>query len=101
MHNQSPQSGAADEPLHAASSSSSVDIRCAVVLAKVALQTLADINPEAASSIDHGLAHEIETARLKDDSDTLAVIAILSEVRARLAGEDAHAVREDSVWYID
>lgn len=101
MQNQSQKSGGSDAPLHAASSASSVDIRCAVALAKVALQILADLHPEAASNIDDALAHEIKAAGADQDADTLAVIAILADVRARLSGEEARTVAEDSVWYIE
>jgi len=101
MQNPSPKSGDADTPLRAASSSSNVDIRCAVALAKVALQTLADLHPEAASTIDHALAYEIKAAGVDEDADTLAIIAILTDVRARLSGEVARTAGENSVWYIE
>jgi hypothetical protein len=73
---------------------------CALVLAKVALQTLSDLQPDAAPAIDDALAHEIETAR-KAGPDLLSVLAVLEEVRARLAGEDGHGEGDDGVWYIE
>ncbi len=101
MQNPSPKSGAALTPSGQAPTSA-VDMRCAIVLARVALQTLADLNPEAAASIDHALAHEIRAAQATETPDALAVIAILQDVRARLAGDDAsHDMAEDSVWYIE
>jgi hypothetical protein len=73
---------------------------CALVLAKVALQILSDIHPDAAPAIDDALAHEIEVAR-KGGPDLLKVLAILEDVRARLTGEDGHGADDDAVWYIE
>jgi hypothetical protein len=101
MQNQTQIPGAPDARLRASPSSSNVDIRCAITLVRVALQTLADLNLEAAAAIDNALGHEIEAARSHDDPDTLAVIDILSDVRARLSGEEAHVLGEDNAWYID
>lgn len=100
MQNQFPHAGAPDAAVHGQLSPSNVDIRCAITLARIALQTLADLNPEAASAIDDALGHEIEFASVWKDPETLAVIAILTDVRAKLAGEEALAV-EDNVWLID
>ena len=84
-----------------ASPPSNVDIRCAVALARVALQTLADLNPEAAAAVDNALGHELEVMRGQKDPETLAVIAILADVKARLSGEEANTISEDNAWYID
>jgi hypothetical protein len=73
---------------------------CALVLAKVALQTLSDLQPDAAPAIDDALAHEIETAR-KGGPDLLNVLAVLEDVRARLSGDDGHGEGDDGVWYIE
>jgi hypothetical protein len=101
MQNQFPKSEGPDAPLRALSSSSKVDTQCAITLVRVALQTLADLNPEAALAIDNALGHEIEIIRGHQDPDTLAVVAILTDVRARLAGQDVHTITEDNAWYID
>ena len=101
MQNQSEKTGAPEAPVRVSPSSTSVDLRCALALARVALQTLADLNPEAASAVDDALSHEIEAARGDSGPDALAVIAILSDVRAHLVGEDALAAGEDNAWYID
>jgi hypothetical protein len=101
MQNQSEKTGASAAPAAASPSSANVDLRCALTLARVALQTLTDLNPEAASAVNDALGHEIETARVDSGPDTLAVIAILADVRARLLGEDVQATGEDGAWYID
>ena len=101
MQNQSHKPGAPEAPRQVLPSPSNVDIRCAATLARVALQTLAYLNPEAASAVDVALGHEIEAARVDHDPDTLAVIAILSDVRARLSGEELQATGDDNSWYID
>jgi len=99
MQNQTQTTGAADTPTRA--SSSNVDLRCALTLARVALQTLTDLDPEAALAVHDALGYEIETARAEASPDALAVIAILSDVRTHLLGEDAQATGEDNAWYID
>jgi hypothetical protein len=101
MQSQSEKTGAPEASVVASSSSTSVDLRCALTLARVALQALADLNPEAALAVDDALGHEIETTRGDSGPDALAVIAILSDVRAHLLGEDAPATGEDDAWYID
>ena len=82
-------------------SSQNVDVRCAITLVRVALQTLADLNPQAAAAIDSALGHEIESIRSDKQAETLAVIQILTDVRNRLAGEDAQVITDDNAWYID
>ena len=101
MQNQFTKAGAPDAPLRQTPSSSEVDVRCAITLARIALQTLADFNPEAASAIDNALEEEIRKSAARKDPETRAVIAVLMDVRARLAGEEAGAVAEGDVWYID
>ena len=101
MQSPSENAGAPDKAIHASSSSTSVDLRCAITLARVALQTLADLNPEAAASVDNALGYELDTLRVQKDPETLAVIAILSDVKARLLGEEAGVIAEDNAWYID
>ncbi len=101
MQNQPQTTGAPDALEYASPSASGVDVRCALTLARVALQTLTDLNPEAASAVDDALGHEIEVARSESSPDALAVIAILSDVRARLLGDDAQTTSQDNAWYID
>ncbi len=101
MQNQSQATGTAETPFRDKPSSSDVDLRCALTLVRVALQTLADLNPEAAAAIDSALGCEIEAKRTKKDPETLAVIEVLVDVRRRLAGDDAHIISDDNAWYID
>jgi hypothetical protein len=101
MQNQSEKTGTPEAPVYASPSSTNVDLRCALTLARVALQTLTDLHPEAASAVDDALGHEIEAVRSDSSPDTLAVIAILSDVRAHLLGEEAQVTSEDNAWYID
>ena len=101
MPHQTHKTVEADMAAHADSFSNRVDVRSALTLARVALQTLADLDPGAASSIDHALDHEIETARAENDPAATAVIAILSEVRARLTGDEPGVGEKEQVWYIE
>jgi hypothetical protein len=101
MKNQAQTTGAADATPHTASAAPSVDLRCALTLARVALQTLSDLDPEAASAVRDALGHEIETARTEASPDSLAVIAMLSDVRASLMGEEVQPAGQDDAWYID
>jgi len=80
---------------------SRVEMRSALTLAQVALQTLADLDAGAASSIHHALGHAIESARGEDNATALAVVDILSEVRARLSGEEPTVGEAEQVWYIE
>jgi hypothetical protein len=81
--------------------SSQVDIRSALTLARVALQVVSDLNPESVSAIDEALGHEIDVARAENNPAALAVVAILAEIRAHLAGDEGRVANHEHVWYIE
>ena len=98
MENSKPKPATADASFRAPQT---VEGRSALILAKIALQTLADLHPEAASSIDHALAHEIEVARTDERVRSLKLVALLEDVRAHLRADDEIAGAEEAVWYIE
>jgi hypothetical protein len=101
MKNQTESAAARDAALRE-DPSPTADIRAALTLAKVALQTLVDSSPETASAVDHALAHEIERAKRDDSADRKSVVNVLTDARARLAGEDTGEPHGgDAVWYIE
>ncbi len=98
MENPKPKSGTADASFRA---SEIIEGRSALILAMVALQVLADLHPEASASIDHALAHQIETAQTDKDTSSLRVAALLADVRIRLRAEEDRLVDAAGSWLIE
>jgi len=73
--------------LHADLSAADIDVRCALVLARIALQTLAELHPEAEVRIKDSLDHAIADAALEGAHGAEAVIGLLTEFKTRLAEE--------------
>ena len=98
MENSKPKAAAADASFRAPQT---VEGRSALILAKIALQTLADLHPEAASSIDEALRHQIEVARADERIRSVKLAALLQDVRAHLQSEEKHVSADEDVWYIE
>ena len=81
--------------LRAGLSAADIDTRCALILSRVALQVLADSNPDVLKQIEVALDSEIEGARLEQGEGADAVIGIVSEFKTGLANGG------NRVWYIE
>jgi hypothetical protein len=75
--------------------------RAALILGRVALQTLADLNPEAAAAVDDALRHEAGVLGRDGEASSPGVRALIEDLRARLAETAGHVPGEESTWYID
>jgi hypothetical protein len=98
MENPKPKSGTADASFCA---SEIIENRSALILAKVGLQVLADLHPEAAASIDHALTHQIEAARADKGAYSSTLAAILEDVRAHLRADEDSLVDAAGPWLIE
>jgi hypothetical protein len=65
------------------------------VLARIALQTLADVTPENHVRILNALDDAMDGARLEDHERSEAVVGLLSDFKQRLVETSAN------VWYIE
>jgi len=81
--------------LRAELSAVEIDIRCALVLARIALQTLADATPENHVRILNALDDAMDIARLEEDDRSDAVIGLLSDFKMRLVETSS------KVWYLE
>ncbi len=72
------------QTLRAELSAVEIDIRCALSLARIALQTLADATPENHVRILNALDDEMDGARFEDGERSDAVIGLLSDFKVRL-----------------
>ncbi len=82
--------------LRAELSAVEIDIRCALALARIALQTLAEATPENHVRIMNALDDAIDDARLEGDDGAEAVVGLLTDFKSRL-----REVGEPKVWYIE
>ncbi len=62
-----------------------IDIRCALELARIALQTLAETTPENQVRIQNAIDDAIDGARLEDSNAAEAVVGLLTDFKLRLA----------------
>ena len=83
------------QALRAELSAVEIDIRCALVLARIALQTLADATPENHVRILNALDDAMDIARLEEDDRSDAVIGLLSDFKMRLVETSS------KVWYLE
>ena len=83
------------QALRAELSAVEIDIRCALVLARIALQTLADATPENHVRILNALDDAIDGARLEGGERSDAVIGLLSDFKQRLVETSS------KVWYLE
>src|ERR1700761_7393343 len=74
-----------------------IDIRCALVLARIAIQTLADATPENHTRIQKALDEAIDGARLEASNGSDAVVGLLSDFKQRLAD----AADQSKIWYLE
>jgi hypothetical protein len=81
--------------LRAGLSASDIDVRCALMLARVALQVMTESDPKTLDQVRTALDGEIEGARLEQGESADAVIGIVSQFRDSLGGGG------DRVWYIE
>ncbi len=95
MENQTSPEAAPVSALAAGLSASDIDVRCALMFARVALQVMIEANPETLIRVQTALDSEIEGARLEQGDSADAVIGIVSEFKASLAGTS------DNIWYIE
>jgi hypothetical protein len=74
-----------------------IDIRCALVLARIALQTLAENTPENHVRILNALDDAIDDARMEEATGADAVIGLLNDFKTRLT----ESVERSKVWYVE
>jgi hypothetical protein len=74
-----------------------IDIRCALVLARIALQTLADATPENHVRILNALDDAMDSAKLEEGDNSGAVVGLLTDFKQRLAD----TADETKVWYLE
>lgn len=86
-----------ESALSADMSAAEIDIRCALVLGRIALETLAELNPDASARIMVGLDRAMDDARLEGSRGYEAVIGLLTEIKHRLE----HADDQNRVWYVE
>jgi hypothetical protein len=98
MENPKPKAGTADASFCA---SEIIEGRSALILAKVALQVLSDLDPEASASIDDALTQQIVAAQAETDTSSLTLAALLEDVRTRLRAEEDRLVDAAAPWLID
>jgi hypothetical protein len=85
----------AGQALRAELSAVEIDIRCALVLARIALQTLADATPENNVRILNAIDDAIDGARLEEGERSEAVIGLLNDFKQRLVETS------ERVWYLE
>ncbi len=85
------------ETLRADLSAVEIDIRCALVLARIALQTLADATPENHVRILNALDDAMDSARLEEGDNSDAVVGLLTDFKQRLVD----TAGESKVWYLE
>ncbi len=95
MNNSNVPDAAPISALRAGLSASDIDVRCALMLARVALEVMVEISPETLSRVQSALNGEIEGARLEQGDNADAVIGIVSQFR------DSLGVPADRIWYIE
>src|SRR5471030_1302631 len=83
--------------LRAELSAAEIDIRCALALARIALQTLADATPENHDRIQSALDEAIDGARLEASNASDAVVGLLSDFKQRLTD----AADQSKIWYLE
>jgi len=81
--------------LRAELSAVEIDIRCALVMARIALQTLADATPETHVRILNALDDAMDSARLEENERSDAVVGLLDDFKQRLVETSA------KVWYLE
>lgn len=92
-HSNSPEA-APVSALRAGLSASVIDVRCALMLARVALEVMVESDPQVLTRVRKALDNEIEGARLEQGETADAVIGIVSEFRDNLG-------LGDRVLYLD
>ncbi len=98
MENPKPKAGTADASFCAPET---IEGRSALILAKVALQVLADLGPEASASIDDALTHQIVAAQAEKGASSLTLAALLEDVRTRLCAEEDRLFDAADPWLIE
>ena len=73
-----------DSPLRADLSAIEIDIHCALVLARIALQTLADADPTNNARIQKSLDEAVDNARLEGSDRAEAVVSLLKDFKSQL-----------------
>lgn len=74
-----------------------IDTRCAMVLARVALETLANAGETARSNILLALENEIAGQQIEQAPGAEAVTSMLNEVLLRLKGQQSRVVYLDEL----
>jgi hypothetical protein len=62
-----------------------IDIHCALVLARIALQTLADADPAHNARIQRSLDEAVDNARLEGADRADAVVGLLTALKSQLS----------------
>ncbi len=74
-----------------------IDTHCALALARIAVQALAEASPENHVRVLNAIDDAIDHTRLDEGASAQAVVGLLSDFKLRLV----EAARESQVWYVD
>jgi len=85
------------EALNAELSAIDIDTHCALALARVAVQALADVSPEHQVRVLNALDDAIEAVSLEENDRSRAVAGLLTDFKMRLISPDDHS----RVWFLD